>query len=202
MSDDKLKEIFSKNLNALLDKRHLTQKQFAILIDEKPQTINSWATGTSLPRMGRIQKIAEFFKIKKSELLEEWTEEKLNSFEEENILYKYRKLKPKRKQELKEYLDNLVRYERFLAELEAYDGITEDGYDFDEVVDAYESGRPMPEPVMNPREAFEALDKVSETHNETVLQAAHSNREPSEEDLADREEDIKEMLEFKNKTKG
>lgn len=107
MADGHLKEIFAKNLNNLLSRNHLTQKEFAELINEKQQTVNSWCTGYALPRMGKIQTIADFFKIKKSELLEELTQDKIESLDEQKLLDSYRKLTDDQKEKVKHYIDSL-----------------------------------------------------------------------------------------------
>lgn len=114
MSNKSQKEIFSANLNMLLANHKLTQRQFAEAIGEKQQTINSWCTGNALPRMGRIQKIADFFQINKSDLLEEMSDTKLASIEERHLLEKIRKLNDEGKRQIETQLDNLLRIDDYL----------------------------------------------------------------------------------------
>lgn len=65
------KKIFAKNLNQLLDKTNKTQKEVADAIDVSPQTFNTWCQGIALPRMGKVQKLSDYFSVSKSELLDE-----------------------------------------------------------------------------------------------------------------------------------
>lgn len=65
------KKIFAKNLNQLLAKTNKTQKEVADAIDVSPQTFNTWCQGIALPRMGKVQKLSDYFNVSKSELLDE-----------------------------------------------------------------------------------------------------------------------------------
>lgn len=72
--DEAQKRIFSKNLRRLLEESGKTQKELAEAIGESQQVVNTWAIGRSIPRMGRVQKLADFFKVEKSVLVDEWPE--------------------------------------------------------------------------------------------------------------------------------
>lgn len=76
MTDEQQKKIFSKNLNKLISKTGKTQKEIADSIGVNPQTLNTWCTGNALPRMGKVQKLADYFDVSKSTLLEDegWKE--------------------------------------------------------------------------------------------------------------------------------
>ena len=74
MSDEAQKRIFSKNLRRLLEESGKTQKELAEAIGESQQVVNTWAIGRSIPRMGRVQKLADFFGVEKSVLVDEWPE--------------------------------------------------------------------------------------------------------------------------------
>jgi len=71
MSDEDQKIIFSKNLNKYLSMYNKTQKEVAEAIGVIPQTFNAWCMGQSLPRMGKIQALADYFGINKSDLIDE-----------------------------------------------------------------------------------------------------------------------------------
>ena len=66
MSDELQKKIFSENLNRLLQDRDKTQSEVAKEIDVSPQTFNTWTQGIAIPRMGKIQKLADYFHVEKS----------------------------------------------------------------------------------------------------------------------------------------
>lgn len=114
MAQDNQKQIFSKNLNKLLKHYGLTQKDFAKELGENPQTINSWCTGYAIPRINRIQKIADYFHIGKSDLLDDIQTGTLLSLEEYEILNDYYKLNHEGREQLKIQLKNLTLIPKYL----------------------------------------------------------------------------------------
>ena len=70
MPDEIQKKIFSKNLLDLLKSREKSQKEVANAIGVSPQTFNTWCQGVAIPRMGKVQLLADYFHIKKSDLIE------------------------------------------------------------------------------------------------------------------------------------
>lgn len=73
-SNERQRQIFSENLRRLLKESDKTQKELAEAIGESQQVVNTWAIGRSIPRMGRVQKLADFFRVEKSVLVDEWPE--------------------------------------------------------------------------------------------------------------------------------
>ena len=71
MSENEQKIIFSRNLLKLLSAQNKTQKEVADAIEVSPQTFNTWCQGIALPRMGKVQKLADYFGVNKSDLIEE-----------------------------------------------------------------------------------------------------------------------------------
>lgn len=71
MTELEQRKIFSNNLNRYIDKNNLTQLEIAKAINVSPQTFNTWVKGIAIPRMGKIQKLADYFGIYKSDLLED-----------------------------------------------------------------------------------------------------------------------------------
>lgn len=71
MTDEERKRIFSKNLVNILNERSKTQIEVAKAIGVSQQTFNTWCRGIALPRMGKVQLLADYFNIKMSELLED-----------------------------------------------------------------------------------------------------------------------------------
>ena len=75
MPDTKQYNIFSSNLNHLLIKNRKTQREVADAIGVSPQTFNTWVMGIALPRMGKIQKLADYFNVSKSVLIDPPTDD-------------------------------------------------------------------------------------------------------------------------------
>lgn len=71
MTDFEQKQIFSKRLIYYLEKNNKTQKEVAEVINVSPQTFNTWCQGIALPRMGKVQRLADYFNINKSDLLDD-----------------------------------------------------------------------------------------------------------------------------------
>lgn len=72
MSELEQRLIFKKNINKLIDNSPYNQKEIAEKIGVSPQTFNTWTQGKAIPRMGKIQLLADFFQVDKTDLLEEF----------------------------------------------------------------------------------------------------------------------------------
>lgn len=71
MSDKEQTYIFQRNLLYYLAKYEKTQLEVANAIGVSHQTFSTWCRGIALPRMGKIQLLADYFHINKSDLIEE-----------------------------------------------------------------------------------------------------------------------------------
>lgn len=65
------KQIFSRNLLSLMDKRNITQEDIAKIAGVSQQSVSNWVSAKLMPRMGSVEKLADYFHILKSDLLEE-----------------------------------------------------------------------------------------------------------------------------------
>lgn len=70
ITDDKYKKIFSKNLNYYMDLKGKTQTDIINDLDINKSAISSWCNGTRLPRMNKVQLLAEYLNINVSDLIE------------------------------------------------------------------------------------------------------------------------------------
>lgn len=70
MNELEQKKIFSENLNHFLEIHNKTQREVAAAISVSPQTFNTWCKGIALPRMGKVQKLADYFHISKADLID------------------------------------------------------------------------------------------------------------------------------------
>lgn len=70
ITEDIHKKIFSKNLLFYLQQNQKTQREVALAVGVSPQTFNTWCQAIALPRMGKLQRIADYFKIEKSDLID------------------------------------------------------------------------------------------------------------------------------------
>ena len=71
MSDIGNAEVFAKNLKFYLEKSGKTQKEVALAIGVTPASFNEWIKAKKYPRIDKIEMLAMFFGILKSDLIEE-----------------------------------------------------------------------------------------------------------------------------------
>ncbi len=64
-------ETFSKNLRRYVEISGKTQKDIALDIGVTPASFNEWYKGKKYPRIDKIQRLADYFKISKSDLIED-----------------------------------------------------------------------------------------------------------------------------------
>lgn len=71
MSNIGNKEIFARNLSYYLNKCGRDQKELAAIVGVAPSTFNEWIKGKKYPRIDKIEILANFFGILKSDLIED-----------------------------------------------------------------------------------------------------------------------------------
>lgn len=65
------KEIMGKNLKCYASRSGKTQKELAAIVGVAPSTFNDWVKGKKYPRIDKIELLADYFGILKSDLIEE-----------------------------------------------------------------------------------------------------------------------------------
>ena len=104
--------IFQKNLLHYLESYDKTQLEVANAIGVSHQTFNTWCRGIALPRMGKIQLLADYFHINKSDLIEEHKESALAPVQlrddELKLLADYNLLDAEDRAEVRGYARGLV----------------------------------------------------------------------------------------------
>lgn len=70
-----MRALFSRRLGALIDSRDLQQKELADAIGVNESSVGKWLLRKAMPRMGTIQKLADYFEVPKSYFLEEGKKE-------------------------------------------------------------------------------------------------------------------------------
>ena len=71
ITDEEQKRIFSKNLKYYLSLNNMQQKELAHILGIQPSTITNWLKQAAMPQVSTIQKIADYFRIGKSDLVDE-----------------------------------------------------------------------------------------------------------------------------------
>lgn len=76
MAEDKYKTIFSNNLRYYLEMNNKTQTDLVNDLNLSSSTVSNWCTAQKLPRMNKVQMLADYFGIEKSDLLEDKSKNK------------------------------------------------------------------------------------------------------------------------------
>lgn len=65
------KNIFATNLNNLMQREHKSRKDLSDALGISYFTITAWVNGTKYPRMDKVEMLANYFGVLKSDLIEE-----------------------------------------------------------------------------------------------------------------------------------
>ncbi len=71
MSNIGNKEVFGKNLKYYIEKKGITQKELAEIVGVAASTLNDWIKAKKYPRMDKVEMLANYFGILKSDLIED-----------------------------------------------------------------------------------------------------------------------------------
>ena len=71
MSDETYKKIFSQNLNYYMSLNRKTQSDIINDLGYNKSAVSTWCNGTRLPRMDKVDALAKYFGINRSDLIEE-----------------------------------------------------------------------------------------------------------------------------------
>ena len=80
------KEVFANNLKRYMDQRGKTQKELAEIAGVSAPTMHDWLKAKKYPRIDKIEMLANYFGILKSDLIEEKSEEHKKMQEENSTL--------------------------------------------------------------------------------------------------------------------
>ena len=75
MSNNKSKEIFSANLENLMSSKGIDRNKLCSDLGLKYTTVRDWLKGITYPRIGKIELLADYFGVNKSDLIEDKTQE-------------------------------------------------------------------------------------------------------------------------------
>lgn len=98
------KDIFAKNLRMYMEKEGKNQKELAEIVGVSAPTMNDWIKGKKFPRIDKIEMLADYFGILKSDLIEDKTDKQreqdrryaMLNLKEKNLLVKFNCLPPEK----------------------------------------------------------------------------------------------------------
>lgn len=82
MANQDQKDILSKNLKIYLDRKGLSQTDLAKELGYPEMTVSNWVNAKFYPRIDKIQEMADFFGINKSDLMEDKSDDENTHFNE------------------------------------------------------------------------------------------------------------------------
>ena len=71
MSEKELNNIIAKNISYQLESKNKTQTDLTEYIGVSQTTVSNWCRGEKMPRMKKIDMICDYFGIKRSDLMED-----------------------------------------------------------------------------------------------------------------------------------
>ncbi len=85
MPEETYKKIFSKNLNYYMELNGKTQSDLINDLGFNKSAVSTWCNGSRLPRMDKVETLARYFRINRSDLIEEKSDSALTSKDERDI---------------------------------------------------------------------------------------------------------------------
>lgn len=70
MSETESRRVFQRRFNELLHSRNLTQKEIAAICGVSTSTVSTWSKGINMPRMDKLERLAAYFDLPASSLIE------------------------------------------------------------------------------------------------------------------------------------
>lgn len=87
MSDLGNKEVFAKNLNYYMRINNVDRNKLCNDLEFNYTTVREWTNGTAYPRIDKIEMLANYFGILKSDLIEDKKKD-INAIQNNNLLNK------------------------------------------------------------------------------------------------------------------
>ena len=104
MNDIGNKEVFAKNLSMYMERYAKSQRELAEIVGVAPSTFSEWINARKYPRIDKIELLANYFGILKSDLIEDKEEknspDKLQLTEGEKVILDLFRRVPEDQQQL------------------------------------------------------------------------------------------------------
>lgn len=87
MNNDKNKKIMAQNINYFLQRKGLNVKDFAKQLATPYTTVLDWVNANSYPRINKIEKMANYFGVDKSDLVEKRLPDNVKIIDKRSVKY-------------------------------------------------------------------------------------------------------------------
>ena len=104
-----------KNIKRLRESRGLTQAELGKIAGVTDKAVSTWENGSADPRMGAVQKMADYFGVKKSDIIDDDSSSSFElSLEETELLELFRALNVLGRDKLVEYARDLSGNDKYI----------------------------------------------------------------------------------------
>lgn len=118
MSDNYYKDIFSKNLKYYMSINQKSQVDLVNDLGYDKSAVSTWCNGTRLPRMDKVDAIAKYLGVRRSDLIDERAKDNPAPVslreDEEFLLSMYNLLDNEDRAEVRGYVRGLMRSEKYI----------------------------------------------------------------------------------------
>jgi transcriptional regulator with XRE-family HTH domain len=112
MDSNEFNKIFSRNLNYYIKLNNKSQNDLVKDLGFSKGAVSSWCNGHKAPRMDKVDMLCNYFKIKRSDLIEQRNENKeSNTIEEHVLITDYRVLNGEDQELVIEFVKSLSSYD-------------------------------------------------------------------------------------------
>ena len=112
MSNIGNKQTMAKNLAYYVEKSERTQKELAEVVGVAASTFNDWMKAKKYPRIDKIEILAEYFGILKSDLIEDASAKNEMNEDTDSFTSIFQRLSPSHQKAILEYINFLSAQER------------------------------------------------------------------------------------------
>lgn len=105
MSDFEERKIFAGNLREIMKEKGVTQQTLAQAVGVSDASVSFWLSGQKYPSPGKVQKIADFLGVRKSQLIDKYPPV---NYKMELILSKLQRLTPAQLQIVENLIDEFL----------------------------------------------------------------------------------------------
>ena len=110
MGDQYNKDIMARNIKKYMERKGVTNQQLCDALGFKYTTFMDWIKAVTYPRMGKVQAMADYFGVEKSDLIEEKpVNQEINELTEKDYEYieRIKKFSPEKQRLLDIFLTGL-----------------------------------------------------------------------------------------------
>lgn len=103
-----------KNIKTLREQHNMSQEELGKIAGVTDKAVSTWENDIKIPRMGAIQRIADYFGIRKSNIIEDKNNNIDTPMPHQNLINKYEQLNESGQAKLMERLDELLEVPKYI----------------------------------------------------------------------------------------